>query len=287
MRPALCATLLLTCTAQMAWAQAHTITEPSITACTGALLDSGGEGASGYGNNEDFTTTICSDAAGQSISLNWITFNLSTTGPDPVDQLSIYDGPDANAPLIGTYVGTNSPGIVSASFANTSGCLTLHFTSNGAGTGVFAATILCYVPCEPPTAVAVMGEAAPALICQGETVQFDASASYAAQGHTIVDWNWNFDDGSQDNTSGATVGHAFTEPGEYVVQLTLTDDNGCENTNLIDLPVRVSTTPVFDLGPDQQICTGEEVDLVGLVTATNWTDLPNSNLGDGLFLPDN
>ena len=57
---------------QRASAQPHTIAEPSITACIGALLDSGGEGAIGYSNNENFTTTICSDQPGQSITLNWM-----------------------------------------------------------------------------------------------------------------------------------------------------------------------------------------------------------------------
>ncbi|MBL0044825.1 MAG: PKD domain-containing protein [Flavobacteriales bacterium] len=273
---------------QRASAQPHTIAEPSITACIGALLDSGGEGAIGYSNNENFTTTICSDQPGQSITLNWITFTLNTDGPDPIDQVTIYDGADINAPLIGVYSGLNSPGIVAASFANTSGCLTVSFTSNASGTGVFAATILCYTPCEPPTAVAIMSEAAPALICQGESVDFNASASFAAAGYNVVEYAWNFDDGSPvDSVTGAVISHTFQEPGEYVVQIVLTDDNECNNTNLIDLPVWVSTTPVFDLGPDLQVCLGEEVNLTGNVAPTTWNALPNSDLGGGIFLPDN
>lgn len=291
-RPALHATifLLLTISAStslQAQPTAHPITEPTITTCAGALLDSGGEGAVGYGNNEDFTTTICADEPGQAITLNWITFNLSLAGPAPHDQVTIHDGPDTSAPIIGTYSGSGSPGIVSASFGNTSGCLTVHFTSNSTGTGVFAASILCFVPCEPPTAVAVMSENAPAKICQDGTVQFNASASFAAADHTITDWSWDFADGSTDNTSGPIVTHAFAESGEYVVQLTITDDNDCQNTNLIDLAVWVSTTPTFDLGGDRTVCIGDTVDLLAQVTPTTWTDLPNSGLGDGLFLPDN
>lgn len=280
------ALILFGAAARTAHGQAYTITEPSISACVGALLDSGGEGASGYSDNESYTTTICSDQPGQAITLNWITFDCSTEGPEPIDNLVIYDGPDITAPVIGTYTGTNSPGIVSASFGNTSGCLTLVWTSNSSGTGIFAATILCYTPCEPPTAVATMSEAAPALICQGEAVQFDATGSFAAQGYNIVSYAWDFDDGSTDN-SGPTVSHAFAEPGEYIVQITLTDDNECTNTNTIDLPVRVSTTPVFNLGADTSVCIGNPVDLYGDVTPTTWNALPNSDLGGGVFLPDN
>ncbi len=268
--------------------QAYSITQPSINACVGAFLDSGGEGASGYNNNEDYTSTICADQPGQAISLNWTIFNLNTEGTEPYDQLTIYDGPDVNAPVIGTYAAGNSPGIVSASFANTSGCLTVHWTSNDVGEGLFAASITCYTPCEPPTAVVTMSEAAPALICQGEAVQFNATGSYAAAGYNVVEYAWHFPDGSPvDSTTGPVISHVFQDPGEYIVEIVLTDDNECNNTNLIDLPVRVSTTPVFDLGPDTTICLGGEVSLVGNVTPTTWTALPIVDFGEPIPLPDN
>jgi gliding motility-associated-like protein len=271
---------------QRSLGQAFSITEPSITTCTGALLDSGGEGASGYSDNEDYVCTICSDQPGQAITLNWTIFNLSTAGTAPLDQVTIYDGPDMSAPVIGTYSAGNSPGIVSASFGNTSGCLTLHWTSNDAGQGLFSASITCYVPCEPPTAVVSMSEAAPALICQGEAVTFNAGSSFAAAGNSIIQYEWHFDDGSVDSTTGPVISHAFAEPGEYVVEIVLTDDNACNNTNLIDLPVRVSTTPVFNLS-DTSVCLGNEVPLVGMVSPTTWTDLPNADFGEAIPLPDN
>src|SRR5690606_2856553 len=116
------------------------------------------------------------------ISLNFTTFTLSSAGIAPVDELFIYDGNSTSEPLIGSWTGSNSPGIVSASFANPTGCLTVRFISNNTGTGVFSASVTCHTPCEPPTAVAVMSEAAPALICQGEPLGFDGSGSYAANG---------------------------------------------------------------------------------------------------------
>lgn len=270
-----------------AFAQAFSITEPSVTTCTGVLLDSGGEGAVGYSNNEDYTCTICSDQPGHAITLNWTIFNLSTEGSSPVDQLTIYDGSDVNAPVIGTYSAGNSPGIVSATFGNTSGCLTLQWHSNDAGEGLFSASITCYVPCEAPTAVVTMSEDAPALICQGESVDFNATGSYGAPGHSISQFTWHFGDGSVDSTSGPIISHSFQDPGEHVVQIVLTDDNACHNTNHIDLPVWVSTTPVFDLGPDQQVCLGEEVTLNGNVSPTTWTALPNADFGEAIPLPDN
>lgn len=265
----------------------HSIANGDLTACDGGIVDSGGEGGPGYGNNEIHTSTICPTTTGDGISLNFVIFDLSTAAPAPLDQLSIYDGSDTNAPLIGTYTGSSLQGqIIFASATNPTGCLTLVFTSNANGTGAFAASITCFTPCIPPNAVAQMSETAPALVCVGEEVTFDCSASTAATGFTIVDRVWDFDDGTTAN--GTVVTHAFTEPGDYLVQLTLTDDNGCTNTNLVDLLVLVGTQPVFTGTTESlTVCEGATVDLLGIVTPTTWTGIPEVDFGDGVYLPDN
>ncbi|MCB0794300.1 MAG: gliding motility-associated C-terminal domain-containing protein [Flavobacteriales bacterium] len=268
-------------------AQIFSITQPNITSCTGALLDSGGEGASGYSDNENFTTTICPDGPDAAISISWITWNISTDGPAPIDQLVIYDGASTNDPILGTFTGNDNPGVVSASLNNPTGCLTLVWTSNSQGTGVFAASITCFVPCAAPTAVATLGQGIPALVCQNEMITFDASASFAAPGFSIVEYHWDFADGVQDSLSGAVVQHAYDEPGEYVVQVVLTDDNGCQSTNFVDLVVWVSTTPSFQGTTESlQVCQGDTVDLLAVATPTTWTELPFADFGDGIYLPD-
>ncbi|MFN6114281.1 MAG: PKD domain-containing protein, partial [Flavobacteriales bacterium] len=258
-----------------------------LTACDGAIVDSGGEGGPGYGNNESHTATICPGIPGEGISLNFIMFNLSTAGPAPLDQLTVFDGDNTGAPVIGTYTGTELQGqIVFASATNPTGCLTLFFTSNANGTGTFAASITCYTPCIPPYAVAQMSEPAPALVCVGEDVTFDCSASTAAPGFNIVSRVWDFNDGS--TADGTVVQHSFSEPGDYLVQLTLTDDNGCTNTNLVDLLVLVGTTPLFNgTTPSLTVCEGATVDLTGIVTPVMWTGIPEVDFGDGVYLPDN
>ena len=268
-----------------------TIDQPSIVTCQASLQDTGGEPGGGYQNNENFTSTICADSPGQSISLNFgaTPFTLSTAGNAPLDQLSIYDGDNVSAPLIGTWTGSSSPGIITASFANTSGCLTVSFTSNETGTGRFAAFISCTVPCEPPTANATLGVDLPALVCQGEQITFDASASTAASGFSIAEYNWDFDDGEVDSLSGSVVTHAFAAPGEYVVQVYLTDDNDCASTNLVDLQILVSTTPSFVATSiaDTTVCQGASLtfDATG-VAPTTWSATPIADFGDGIYLPD-
>ncbi len=267
-------------------AQEYYMSEPSVSACQGAFLDSGGNGG-GYGDNENFTTVICPDGSGPAISLQWIIFNLSTAGTAPLDQLSIYDGDNTSAPLIGTWSGSDSPGIISASFANSTGCLTLVFTSNGSGVGDFAAAMSCFQPCEPPTAVATAGGPVPILVCQDEVITFDASASFAAAGFNVDQFIWDFADGSVDSTSGAVVTHSFSDPAEYVVQVTVVDDNDCASTNLVDLQFLVSTTPLFvGTSGDVTICQGTSTDLTAVPNAVTWSALPESNLGNGIFLPD-
>lgn len=272
------------------------ISQPSITTCQASLQDSGGEPGGGYQNNEDFTTVICPDNPGQGISLNFgaTPFNLSTAGTPPLDQLSIWDGPDDTHPLIGTWSGNNSPGIITASFQNvqnTGGCLTVRFTSNNTGTGRFAAFISCEVPCEPPTAVASILNATeiPLLVCQNEPITFDASGSVAAQGFLVDEYKWDFDDGILDSLTGAVVTHSFPEPGEYVVQVYLTDNNNCASANLVDLQILVSTTPIFagTAASDTIVCQGSTVVLdANPVQSVTWSAIPEADFGNGIYLPD-
>ena len=273
--------------------KSFTIADPSIVTCQASFLDTGGESQSPYGDNESFTTTICPTTQGQgdAISLQFVAFSLSTAGTSPIDQMSIYDGSDTNAPLIGTWTGNNSPGIISASFGNPTGCLTVVWSSNETGTGDFAAYITCYQPCEPPLAAATLTNEPiqPALVCQSETITFDATTSTAAAGFNIVEYKWDFADGVVDSLSGPVVSHSFPEPGEYIVQVYLTDDNECASTNLVDLRVWVSTTPDFSATniADTTICQGQSavLDATGVVPVT-WSAIPAADFGDGIYLPD-
>ena len=270
---------------QVAHAQQFSITAGSITTCAGVLEDSGGP-AGQYGNGENFTAVICPDIPGDGISLLWAVFNLSNTGPNPVDRIRIWDGNSTGATFLGEYTGTALQGlIVSATTFNSSGCLTVQFISNANGVGDFAAAITCFTPCERPVAVATMTEASPALVCIGETIDFDGMASYAAAGFNIVSYTWDFDDGTTDNSP--TTSHAYYEPGEYIVQLNLIDDNDCVNANVVDLQILVSTTPIFAGTTESlEVCLGSTVDLTGVATAVTWTGIPEANFGDGVYLPD-
>jgi hypothetical protein len=64
----------------------------------------------------------------------------------------------------------------------------------------------------------------PAQPIPGDTVTFDASASYSPANQTIVSYDWNFGDNS--TGTGMIVDHTYTEyrSDPYIVNLTVTDD---------------------------------------------------------------
>jgi chitinase len=64
-----------------------------------------------------------------------------------------------------------------------------------------------------------------------QLVSFDGSPSTSTGGRTIVEWTWNFGDGSDPVTeSDATTSHSFDEAGAYVVRLTVRDSAGRTGT---------------------------------------------------------
>jgi gliding motility-associated-like protein len=276
--------------------------------CNGFVTDSGGQGGGGYGNNESYEITICPDTitTGDNSLYITVTFNLflldgTNTGTQQnpnVDYMSVYDGTSSSAPTLGTYSTNGLQNVsIAATNLNGSGCLTFVFYSNSTGTGEFTASATCTQPCVPPTADAfIVGGNTPdsILVCVGDDVTFDGSASFAAPGFNIAEYSWNFMDGNVDITSGNTVTHAFNAPGQYQVQLVLTDDNQdnvCTNLNVVPLKVYVSNYPTFlDFPSDTTICLGESVNLVGITNFgdydSTWTGFPQSNAVDDGCLPD-
>jgi hypothetical protein len=145
----------------------------TITTCSGTFYDTGGLG-SDYTNNQNITTTFCSGTS-DCIQLAFSSFNTESC----CDNITIYDGPSAASPLIGSYAGTTSPGTITAS----TGCLTIVFTSDGSVTAAgWAATISCVTTCSappsgPPTNVSCD---VPNPICSGSPIVFTAQSNGTA-----------------------------------------------------------------------------------------------------------
>jgi PKD repeat protein len=83
-----------------------------------------------------------------------------------------------------------------------------------------------------PTPVFVFSPGTPVI---GQAVQFNASASTAAPGRTLVGFAWNWGDGA--TGSGQLASHAYAAAGTYNVTLTIADDAGQSSTATQAVPV--------------------------------------------------
>jgi hypothetical protein len=91
-----------------------------INVCDTLLYDSGGPNGN-YGNNENFTMTLCPSVPNSQIKIDFLLQDIN----DYLDLLFFYDGTSVNAPSLG-YLGHNTQSYngIQASASNTSGCIT-------------------------------------------------------------------------------------------------------------------------------------------------------------------
>ncbi|HEX8329206.1 MAG TPA: CARDB domain-containing protein [Hymenobacter sp.] len=116
----------------------------SVTTCGGTLYDDGGLNGL-YSANANGTITITPATAGNKIRLQFTSFQVETG----YDAVSIYDGANTNAPLIGTYDSSNPPTTVYGT--STSGALTVRLASDGiVQQNGFSASIACVTSVPPP-----------------------------------------------------------------------------------------------------------------------------------------
>lgn len=281
---------------QKTLAQEFPISGNDVSGCGGFLVDSG-LSAGDYGPGEDEEITICAQAPETILTLSWNVFDLGAG-----DLIEIYDGSSSASPLIGTYSGVELSAQVFTT-SNGSGCYTIHFISDGNDEGNFAAEISCGIPCVPPISSIVSAQGtSPVMICPGESVTFNSNTSQFFNGGMLESFTWDFDDGTTSNSGWPEVSHTFNEPGGYKVQLSVTDNNGCTNTNLNDFLVLVSTYPNFNLITEiSTLCSGGEAflgvtnlaqdstyynDSLNVWISEPWVDIPNNFNPDGIYVED-
>jgi gliding motility-associated-like protein len=263
----------------------YCMSNTTINLCGGTIVD---DASGGSYSDTQYTMVLCPDNPGDVIQLDFTAFALQTSpNGNNSDYLSIYDGDTSGAPPLGDYTGNSLQGVaVTGTINNVTGCLTLVFDPNGnpnAGFPGFSALVSCTTPCAPPTAASVISNPLPigfeqsVSVCLHSPVTFSDNGSFAQPGFNLEQFIWNFDDGTVDTTSGLIAEHIFSEPGEYIVTLTVEDNNGCTSSNIQPLQVLVSTIPEFpDISLNEtSYCLGEEVNLsIGDVVNTTWTALP-------------
>ncbi len=279
--------------------QAVVMSNGTVNVCGGNFLDSGS--GSGY-TSDDFVMTLCPDVPGNVVQLTFSAFQLQVSpGQGQSDSFAVFDGPSTSSPSLGSYGGNDLQGFqITGTVNNTSGCITIAFSDNGPpnpqtapNSAGWEASIACTIPCDPPTGASVItapnvsNAGLSASACVGQPVSFADAGSFAAPGFEIASYVWNFDDGViEQGPNMTTATHVYTEPGEYVASLTVIDDNGCGNLNLIPLQVLVSTIPLFPSMEDVTTCFGNEVELAGEAESTLWTALPPQITAGTTYLAD-
>jgi hypothetical protein len=135
------------------FAQNYNISNSTVSTCSGNFYDSGGSGGN-YANNENYVMTFCSNVPGECVRVSFSAFDLE----DGFDFLTVYNGSNTSAPVLGTYTGTTIPGILTS----TTGCLTFEFTSDFSQRGPGYEAVLSCVPCPGSACPSCNGGAPPA-----------------------------------------------------------------------------------------------------------------------------
>lgn len=283
--------ILLTCLSGRAQPPTYPMANQTVTDCKGTLTDSeAGQTTGHYSHNENLTFSICPPNATR-VQLNF----TGVFCTEPVfDRLRIYDGPDTNSTLIGTYDGNTSPGTVVAN----SGCMTLNFTSdaNRSCDGWEADWTIDLQPPVPPQITAVNN-----VSCFSNTFQFildqsipcdslyPAGSSLSGPGNPAIAQITpvNCTNGMT-NTFSVSLNPGFSDNGQHTLQLVYNYRDACDSiwTFLLDHDFQVTDCPLeIDLiaTPDT-ICQGDCALIEALVSGGqagsyqfNWNPpLPNT-----------
>lgn len=115
--------------------------------------------------------------------------------------------------------------------------------------------------CIPPDPAYTCFPPSPARLCQGGSIDLDASTSNASPGHSVVQWVWRVG-ATTDTSVTPTTTITFPDPGLHKVTLVAIDDNGCASEESTPTHVLVSALPDFSgtLVP-QTACEGQNIAL--------------------------
>lgn len=83
--------------------------------------------------------------------------------------------------------------------------------------------------------------------CPALTVEFE-DLSTTSSGATIINWLWDFDDGTFSFAQNPT--HVFTDEGDYYVALTVTTLEGCVYSDTLTYPITVFPKPIAGFSMD-------------------------------------
>ncbi len=165
-----------------------------------------------------------------------ITFDASsTTDPDNAVVSYAWDFGD----------GTHGAGrIVTHSYAQVGGVTVTLTVSDALGRAASTTKVVTIGSGTAPTAAF---NVSPTQAKVGDTVFFNAAASTAASGRTLVGYHWDFGDGGAADAPLAT--HVYTVAGTYLATLTVTDDVGRSGATSQSVTIGGGVVADFTISP--------------------------------------
>ena len=246
------------------------VDDPDANTCAGTFWDT--QMNSNYLNSEDEEITICPDAPGQAVNINFTAFETESC----CDHLEIYNGNSTAAPGItgingeadNSYEGTDLLGETVTS-TSSDGCLTFKWHSDGSvNKPGWTGTIFCSTGCQSID-VAASANTTPisgnVTSCIGEQIDFSTTITFPDndlnyhQDVATCTFLWDFDNGTTATTQDANI--TYNTQGTYTVTYTVTDGNACSTIETYTVEVSCGgscpvCTDIMPADPDVNTCVG-------------------------------
>jgi len=137
-------------------------------------------------------------------------------------------------------------------------------------------------------------------VCQGEEITFSVSGNYPQNNTTYeqsdVSSTFSWLNNGMNPQSGQVATYTFPNGGGNEITIQITDVEGCSNTEVLTLYVRVSTTPSINVIAEPNIICPNQNTLVtaiantsvstSITTVTPWETACEDEFSDPLYLPD-
>lgn len=243
----------------------------NITTCNANFYDAGGI-AGNHGLQQNSTIKLTPATAGQSIKLNFNSFDLGVGA-----SMSLYDGPDDTYPLIAIYTNYISPiglSIVAGPQPNNpDGSIFIKFVSVDNNNSGWSATVVCRAPCQnytvqldPNITSKPIVEDIYMNVCKDSCVVFAAAPSFfqnnisysQTDNNTIFIWKFGY----TLSDTGQVITHCFDQAKGWDYIMYAIDTMGCYPNNFYRGRVRVADNPIVGAPNLPPACSGGTYDVI-------------------------